>query len=84
MIKYNAAEIIMKLNGPINPTGESNEDKKRNDNLKSLIQIVNNLLIEIDGLRDYKNRVEYSMKKIGQEAQTFMEEIHDNFNPYIK
>lgn len=65
-------EVVMKLNGPIEPVGESHTDQKRFDNLRSLCDLVEDLVGEIERVCPNKDRVEYSMKLAGVHAHTFL------------
>jgi hypothetical protein len=43
-------DVVMKLTGPVRPLGETNEDARRLDNLKSLCGLVDRLVTEIDAV----------------------------------
>ena len=66
-------EIVMKLIGSIQPTGESNTDAQRFENLKELCSLINNLVTEIDDMA-YRNKDAYeaSVKKASEYAQNFL------------
>jgi hypothetical protein len=68
-------EIVKKLSGPIFPVGESNEDESRFENLKAVTVLVDRLLQGIDRVSKGKNRNEYSIKKAGRFAASFLAEI---------
>lgn len=65
-------EIVMKLNGPIEPVGESHTDEVRLNNLKNLCDLVEDLVGEIQQICPNKDRVEYSMKEAGKYAHAFL------------
>jgi len=68
-------EIVSKLIGPIEPVGETHTDNERFENLKNLTELVEGLLYDIDRVASNKNRAEYSMKRAGQHAEFFINEI---------
>jgi len=43
----NLYEIVMKLVGPVCPTGDNNTDQERLKNMKALIELVDRLLFDI-------------------------------------
>jgi len=65
-------EIVNKLVGNIEPVGDSHIDEKRFENLKTMCELVNNLVAEIDEVSRCKNRVEHSMKEMGKYAHDFL------------
>lgn len=68
-------QIINKLIGPINPVGETNTDNTRFENLKTQCELVQQL---VEQLRDtaiiYKDSVEFSVKRAGAYADSFLTE----------
>lgn len=76
MSEIDVYEVVKKLVGPINPVGESHTDKNRFENLKVMTELVDCLLTDINAV-SYKNkdRVEASMKKAGNFASKFFDEI---------
>ena len=64
--------IITKLIGSIEPIGESHTDESRYENLQQMTLLVNRLIIDIQEVSGYKNRVEYSMKHAGEYATKFL------------
>lgn len=77
MAKLKSKEIIRLLDvlvGSAEPIGESNYDEKAAENLKTLIDVVNWCLDGVANARDYLGRYEYSMHKIGFDAQCAMQE----------
>jgi hypothetical protein len=66
-------EIIEKLIGKIQPTGDSNRDLERLDNLKQMCELVNNLIVEIDRVYcDNKESKEHSVKIMAEYANNFL------------
>lgn len=68
-------EIAKKLIGPVSPIGETNEDERRFENLKVMIELVDQLLGDIDLVAMKKDRAEYSVKKAGVFAATFFDRL---------
>ena len=66
-------EIIKKLIGEIRPVGETNTDNARFENLKTLCNLVDELVGEIDGVGyDFQNNHQFSMKRASDYAKKFM------------
>ena len=68
-------EIVKKLVGPIDPVGETHTDDNRFENLKVMTELVGELLTDIDRVIPNKERVEFSMKRAGEHADKFYDEI---------
>lgn len=68
-------EIVKKLNGKIEPQGETNIDNERFENLKNQCDLVFELLSEIIEVSKDKDRQEYSIKRAGQYADNFIHEV---------
>ena len=62
------ADLVMQLNGEINPIGETNIDDIRFNNLIRLQNIMELLLGEIIEVCKYCDRYEYSMSKAGKQT----------------
>ena len=71
-------DVLRKLIGPIEPTGESNADRDRLDNLRILTEVVDRLLFDIAALERFKGRSEAGMKRIGAHASYFMQSVKDS------
>ena len=71
------ADIVMKLIGEIEPVGETYTDEKRFANLLTVENTVDILLDEIRFASESKNRVEYSMQKIGRNANDYLLEKYN-------
>lgn len=66
-------EVVKKLIGEIQPYGATHIDDKRFENLKTMCEVVNNLVIEIDiDAFENKDRKEFSMKQMADYASNFM------------
>jgi hypothetical protein len=68
-------EIVKKLVGEIDPVGETNTDNARFENLKTLTNLVDHLLGDIDRVAGKRIRHEYSMKRAGKFACDFFDQI---------
>lgn len=77
MNKLSSEEITKLLDiliGSVEPIGETNYDEKVLENLKTLIDVTNWCLDGIAYARDYINRPEWSMNRVGFDAQCAMQE----------
>lgn len=70
-------DVLKKLIGHIEPVGESHTDDARYYNLMEQCDIVEQLLHEVKQVSEYKDKVEYSMKKSGVFARQFLERIKE-------
>jgi len=70
-------DVINKLIGPIHPVGETNEDNKRYKNLEEIIYIMEQFHTEIMDVANYKNRTEYSIKRAGELAAAYIENLSE-------
>lgn len=69
-------DVVRKLIGKVEPIGETNEDNIRFENLKELISLVDNLLIDIDDLEyKHKNSSQFSVKRAAELASKFLDKI---------
>lgn len=67
-------DVVSKLIGPVLAVGETHEDNKRLENLKTLTALVERLLLTIHEASSAADRQEASMKAIGMHARKFLEE----------
>ena len=77
MTRLNSSEITKLLDaliGRVEPIGETNFDEKAFENLQTLIDVTNWCLEWVANARDYINRAENSMHKVGFTAQCAMQE----------
>ena len=72
-------EIIKKLTGKISPTGESGLDKDRLENLKSTINLIEELQEEVIYIARFKDSHAHSEKEIGKVANDFITEQRAKF-----
>ena len=77
------ADMIMRLNGEIEPIGETNIDEERFANLIRLQNTLDILLDEISYLLPYQKRPEFSIKRAGLQASYWLEEKYEWINECI-
>jgi len=70
-------EIVKKLVGKIYPVGETNADNDRFENLKTMTELVDELLSDIYRVAQGNNRHEYSINRAGQFASSFLDEVRE-------
>ena len=76
MSEINVYEVVKKLVGEINPVGETNTDKRRFENLKVMIDLVDELLLDISDMGwRYRNNYQDSMKKASNSANNFLDNV---------
>ena len=68
-------EIVMKLVGPVQPSGDSRIDAARLANMETLIALADELIGEISLAAHSATRHEASMKAIGKRARRFLDEL---------
>lgn len=73
--ELNLHAIVTRLVGPIDPVGESHTDDKRFDNLKTLTDLIDRLLGDIERVSSNKSRHEYSMKRAGEHCIEFFDSV---------
>jgi len=71
---YSAIKLIL---GKIVPIGETTEDGKRLDNLKETLDLVETLIADIRVVSSYSLNSQYSMKRAGELAKKFLEELKE-------
>lgn len=74
-------DIVNKLVGPIEPIGETNNDNERFDNLKTMCELVDDLLHQIYWV-SARNRLshEASVKKATNYSVIVLKQILENIN----
>ena len=70
-------EVVDNLVGEVEAVGETWEDKRRLDNLKKMIDLSDHLLRQIYEASLTRNRVEATMKKIGETAYDYLQSARD-------
>ena len=73
--KCTLEEMVMRVVGPIEPTGETHTDKDRRQNLENLLVAVDVLVFKIDQLQGFADRPEASMALIGKRSRRFMDDL---------
>lgn len=73
-------DIVKKLVGNINPTGDSSRDGERLENLKTMCNLVEDLIGEIQFVTRDKDAYESSVKEIGQFAFKFLSRLKEEIN----
>lgn len=69
-------DVVIKLIGPIYPVGETREDDRRFENLKTMTALVDKLISDIDIVANAnKSRHEASMKRAGVFADKFLDAL---------
>ena len=78
-------EIVKKLTGPIRPVGETNTDNDRLFNLHQAIELAEELIKSlIEVANDNKDAYQFSLKRAGDDARVFLEEISDDILNELK
>lgn len=70
-------ELIEKVNGKIEPIGETHIDDSRFDNLQRLVKLVDKLIFDINEVAGLRDREQYSLKKAGQYAFNYLKEMQE-------
>lgn len=74
--------IVTKLIGSINPIGETNTDNQRFENLNTLCNLVDSLIMDIgDMAYIHKDSHEYSIKRAVDFANKFLSKTVSTLNP---
>ena len=68
-------DVVRKLVGPIEPTGDHNVDQERLSNLIAMGDLIVELMQDIDKTTTSYHRQEASMSKIGREAKHILTDI---------
>lgn len=70
-------EVVNTLIGEVDAVGETNTDEKRFENLKVAEDVCDELIVRIRCASIDKDRVEYSMSKIGNEAFKYLKRLKE-------
>lgn len=65
-------EVVQKLTGTCFPYGSTEIDEERLANLHLKMSLLKHLLSEIEEASEFKNRHEWSIRKIGADAYDFL------------
>ncbi|HKO88769.1 MAG TPA: hypothetical protein VJU83_09675 [Burkholderiales bacterium] len=68
-------EVLAKLVGPIDTVGDTHAYEKRFENLRVLTHVVDHFLTKIDTVAMDKNHHAYSVKRSGEFASKFLDQI---------
>lgn len=69
-------KVVSKIIRPIHPVGETNTDNDRFENLKEMCLLIDSLISHIhDVYIEYKDRQEFSVKRLSEYAEQFLKEI---------
>ena len=68
-------DVVRRLVGPIDPVGDQGIDNKRFENLKAMTKLVDRLVGDIDCVAENKLRYEFSMKRAGEFADKFLDDL---------
>ena len=72
-------KIVMKLVGEVDPTGSHDLDADRFDNLCTLIDLTDYLLMKIDELGAYRRLNEASISTIGDTAYRYTKDMYEGY-----
>jgi hypothetical protein len=68
-------DIVMRLVGPVQPTGDSGEDVRRLGNMKALIGLMEDLMVDVLAAAKCADQYQDSMRRIGVVARDFVNEM---------
>ena len=68
-------DVVRKLIGPIDPTGEIKEDDKRLENLQEMTMVVDFLVGDIDRVACRKVETQDTVSRAGKYADNFLTEL---------
>jgi len=68
-------DVVRRLVGPIDPVGDQGIDNKRFENLKVMTKLVDILVGDLDCVAENKLRNEFSMKRAGEFADKFLDDL---------
>ena len=80
------ADLVFALVGDTSAHGESYIDKQNRENQQQLTEVIDTLLWEVSKNTRYAERVEYSMKLIGKDAENFLGYLVEEYelNNYVR
>lgn len=77
-------KVINALVGSIEPYGSSHIDSVRTENLKVLLEVMDNYIAKIDNVVKYRNRPEYSMKNMGEMAYEWFVDLKGYVDAFME
>ena len=84
MKKFTHLEIVKKLIGKTSPTGESNTDQERLENLKEICKLTEDLIDHIKKTSTSNSDQQYSVQRIRVYAFDFLNKIKYNLEEDFK
>ena len=80
------ADVVFSLVGDTAAHGDSYLDEAVRRNLKVLTDVIDTLVYDVYQKTKYANRVEYSMKVIGEDARDFLGYLVEEYglNDYVR
>lgn len=70
-------KVLMTLVGPIHPTGSQNFDDINLGNLECLIRVIEAVNYEIQKIAENHDSQEESIRKIGETAKRYLDELKE-------
>ena len=77
-------KVIDALVGSVQPYGLTEIDNERMGNLQVLLDVMDNYIEEIDSVAKYRNRPEYSMKKMGEMAYHWFTDLKEYVDSFME
>jgi hypothetical protein len=78
MYDYSLLEVVKKLTGPVEPTGDASIDPQRQRNLENLSYLVLGLNEQLLNILRYDGRQEQSIKNIVKATKDHYEELFES------
>lgn len=77
LTKEEIREVVDKLIGDVEAIGESRHDEKAYDNLVTMTYVCDALIDEIRRSSETKYNPQYSMKRVGEHAHSYLKDLAD-------
>lgn len=77
-------KVIDALVGSIEPYGSTHIDNERIENLRVLLEVMDEYIAEIDKVVKYRNRPEYSMREMGEMAYDWFVDLKGYVDEFMK
>ena len=75
MEAHTIIEVVNTLIGEVRPIGLTHIDDERFKNLETMVAVVENLLNKIESVAENIERDEFSMRRVGVYAATFLNDL---------
>lgn len=75
MKEFSLFEIVKKLNGEIQPVGDSTIDEKRFENLNRFLTLAEDMILEIERVSGYIDSPRFSEKRAAKIAKVFLDNL---------